>query len=235
MSSSPVIKADSVQVQSFAMILPTVVQSSLHMAVSREGRGGRTANQLEQLRETITNQAYDEGYARGLDVGFKDGHENAYAKAYADAAAEANAKETAYLEEFKNDLDMTVASVLEALESWTRSAEEKVTDIVSHIAREILQSEMKLSRESILGIVKQAIAEATHSANARIRINPFDAPTLNEHKPAILAAARTIRNIDFVEDVSIIGGCIVETDGGIIDATVEGKLKQFEDEMDGAA
>jgi len=38
-----------------------------------------------------------------------------------------------------------------------------------------------------------------------------------------------------VEDAAIIGGCIIETDGGIIDATIDGKLSQLQDELDGAA
>lgn len=235
MSSPAIIKADGAHYQSLANVLPTVVQTSLQLAVSKEGRGGRTANQLEQLREQIKNEAYDEGYARGLEVGFSDGHTQAYAEAYAKADAEATLKNEAYLAEFKNDLDLTVASVLEALESWTRSAERKLTDIVVDISREVIQAEMQISRDTVLGIVKQAIAEATHSEHARIRINPFDAKTLETNKANIVAAAKTIRNIEFVEDEAIIGGCIIETDGGIIDATVDGKLNQLQDELDEAA
>lgn len=234
MSSTKIFRGD-VAAQSFAALLPTVVPSALQIAVKREGRGGRTANEIEQLKQSAMNDGYDEGYSRGLELGLMEGNEQAYADAYKRAHAEYTAKNDAMLAEFSRDLDMTVASVLNALENWTDRTEQKLTSIVTEIARKVIVTELETSRDAVLDIVRHAIAEVTHSDTARIRINPWDARTMREQQATIIAAAKSIRTLEFVEDPDITGGCVIETEGGIIDATIDGKLRQLEDELDDAA
>lgn len=234
MSSTKIYRGD-VAAQPFAALLPTVVPSALQIAVKREGRGGRTANEIEQLKQSAMNDGYDEGYSRGLEMGLVEGNEKAYADAYAKAYAEYTAKNDAMLAEFSRDLDLTVASVLNALEDWTQQTEHKLTSIVTEIARRVIVTELETSREAVFEIVREAIAEVTHSDTARIRINPWDARSLRDQKASIIAAAKSVRTLEFVEDPDIAGGCVIETEGGIIDATIEGKLRQLEDELDDAA
>lgn len=234
MSSTKIYRGD-VAAQSFAALLPTVVPSALQIAVKREGRGGRTANEIEQLKQSAMNDGYDEGYSRGLEMGLVEGNEKAYSDAYDKANAEYTAKNDAMLAEFSRDLDLTVASVLNALEDWTQQTEHKLTSIVTEIARRVIVTELETSREAVFEIVREAIAEVTHSDTARIRINPWDARSLRDQKASIIAAAKSVRSLEFVEDPDIAGGCVIETEGGIIDATIEGKLRQLEDELDDAA
>ncbi len=234
MSSTKIYRGD-VAAQSFAALLPTVVPSALQIAVRKEGRGGRTANEIEQLKQSAMNSGYDEGYSRGIDVGLAEGNERAYTDAYNKAYSEASQKNDAMLAEFSKDLDMTVASVLSALEDWTEQTEHKLTKIVTQIARSVIAAELEMSQDAIFQIVREAIAEVTHSDTARIRVNPWNAASLRDQKASIIAAAKSVRSIEFVEDPDISGGCIIETEGGIIDATIEGKLHQLEDELDDAA
>ncbi|MBC8064562.1 MAG: F0F1 ATP synthase subunit delta [Chlorobia bacterium] len=234
MSSANVFRGD-VAHQSFAALLPTVVPSALQIAVRKEGRGGRTANEIEQLKQVSMNEGYDEGYSRGLELGLNEGLERAHAKAYDKAYAEYSAKNDLTLLDFSRDLDLTVASVLKALEDWTHLTEQKLTDIVTEIARSVIAVELQSSRDAVFEIVRQAISEVTHSDSARIRLNPWDAKSLSDQKANIIAAAKSIRTLEFVEDPEISGGCIIETEGGIIDATIDGKLRQLDDELDEAA
>jgi flagellar biosynthesis/type III secretory pathway protein FliH len=234
LSSTRIIRGD-ITAQSFAALLPTVVPSALQIAVKREGRGGKTANEIEQLKQSAMNEGYDEGYSRGLELGINEGHEKAYADAYKKAYREATEKNDAKLAEFSRDLEMTVASVLTSLETWTQQTEDQLTDIVADIAKRVIVSELQTSRDAVFQIVRGAIAEVTHSDTARIRINPWDARSLVDQKASIIAAAKSIRSIEFVEDPSITGGCIIETEGGIVNATIDGKLQQLRDELDEAA
>lgn len=234
MSSANVFRGD-VAAQSFAALLPSVVPSALQIAVRKEGRGGRTANEIEQLKQVSMNEGYDEGYSRGLELGLAEGLQKAHAEAYDKAYAEYTAKNDLTLLDFARDLDLTVASVLKALEDWTQLTEQKLTDIATEIARRVITAELQSSREAIFGIVREAIAEVTHSDSARIRLNPWDAQSMSDQKEHIIAAARSIRTLEFVEDPEISGGCIIETDGGIIDATIDGKLRQLDEELDDAA
>lgn len=234
LSSTKVFRGET-GAQSFAALLPTVVPSALQIAVRKEGRGGRTANEIEQLKQSAMNDGYDEGYSRGLEMGLMEGNEQAYADAYKKAYAEYTTKNDAMLAEFSRDLDLTVASVLNALEDWTEQTEHKLTSIVTEIARRVIVAELEVSRTAVFDIVRDAISEVTHSDSARIRINPFDARSLRDQKASIIAAAKSVRSLEFVEDPDIAGGCVIETEGGIIDATIEGKLRQLDDELDNAA
>lgn len=234
MSSTKVFRGET-GAQSFAALLPTVVPSALQIAVRKEGRGGRTANEIEQLKQSAMNEGYDEGYSRGLEMGLMEGNEQAYADAYKKAYTEYTTKNDAMLTEFSRDLDLTVASVLNALEDWTEQTEHKLTSIVTEIARRVIVAELETSRDTVFSIVREAISEVTHSDTARIRINPFDARSLRDQKASIIAAAKSVRTLEFVEDPDIAGGCVIETEGGIIDATIAGKLRQLDDELDNAA
>ncbi len=234
MSSTKVFRGDTVA-QTFATLLPTVVPSALQIAVRKEGRGGRTANEIEQLKQTSMNEGHDEGYSRGLDIGITEGHEKAYADAFEKAYRESSTKNEAMLTAFAADLESTVHSVLNALEDWTEQAEHKLTNIATDIARRVLTAELELSRNAIFDIVRDAVAEVTHSETARIRISPWDARTMRDQKASVIAAAKSIKTLEFVEDPEITGGCVIETEGGIIDATIEGKLRQLDEELDDAA
>lgn len=233
--SSPNVLRGDVVARPFAALLPTVNPSDLQVAVRREGRGARTANEIEQLKQTSMNAGYDEGYARGVEIGMAEGHAKAFADAYAASKAEADIQNTTILDNFASDLEQTVASVLSAMEEWTLLTEEKITNIVVDVCRKVLVSELTQSRDSILTIVQAAMREVTLSESARIRINPEDMPALRDRQGEIIAAAQSVRAIEFVEDGSILGGCVIETDGGIVDATIEGKLDRLSEELEDAA
>jgi flagellar biosynthesis/type III secretory pathway protein FliH len=234
LSNSQIFRGD-VPFQTFASMLPTVVPSALQVAVKREGRGGRTANEIEQLKQASMNDGYDEGYARGLEIGINEGNERAYADAYAKADAEANARNNQMISDFSQDLDITIASILKALEDWSSSAEQKLTEMVTDIAKQVIIADLQISREATLAIVKSAVTEVTHSGKARIRLNPVDSKQMELHRAEIIASSQSIRALEFVEDSAILGGCVIETEGGIVDATVEGKLAQLDCELGEAA
>ena len=222
-------------VQPFSSLLPTVKATDIQVALRQEGRGGRTAREIDKLRQESMNAGYDAGYAKGLELGMAEGHQAAYADAYQNAKSEEDRLSAIRLASFQSDLEQTVASVLSAMEEWTMLTEEKVTNIVIDICRAILTQELAQSRESVLGVVRKAIGEVTHSESARIRINPFDAESMQAHRDSLISAAQSIRNLEFVEDRSITGGCVIETDGGIVDATLEGQLGRLQEELDQAA
>ena len=49
-----------------------------------------------------------------------------------------------------------------------------------------------------------------------------------------MTIASSLRNVEFVADPTVTAGCVIETDGGVVDATVDTKLATLDEEM-GAA
>ncbi len=75
----------------------------------------------------------------------------------------------------------------------------------------------------------------THSRHARIRLNPFDGAILQNHRTELLAASGSLRDIELVDDPTIVGGCVIETEGGLVDATTETRLELLSTTLEEAA
>ncbi|HJP82935.1 MAG TPA: FliH/SctL family protein [Fimbriimonadaceae bacterium] len=234
MSSGSILRGE-IAATSFTAILPNLMPTDLQVAVRREGKGGRTIQAIENLRQASMNSGYDDGFAKGVELGLIEGEQRAYREAYDKAYQEAQSKNEQLISQFADELGDIVASVLNALRHWTEASEEKLTDFASEIARRVLVSELNVSRESILAIVKEAVAEVTHSEHARICVSPVDCPLIEKHREEILSATSSIKSLAIVSSPSIQGGCRIETDGGQIDATLDGKLAQLDDELGEAA
>ena len=98
-----------------------------------------------------------------------------------------------------------------------------------------VREELKVGRDSIVQQCKNAMAEITHASKARIRCNPADTEAAKRHLDEIRSAAASVREVEIVSDATILGGCAIETDGGLVDATFENKLVIFRNNVREAA
>ncbi len=217
-------------VRSFASLLPDV--NNLHV-VSRlqRSKGPTPEEQVEMAKDEARQLGQMEGYMAGLENGRRDGLKSGYEEAYAKAHAEATEKCNRELEGLFSILAGHVAAVNAELPKWFENAEEEMTDRTMTILRRLLNAELSLGRDHALEIVKECLAEVTHAHNVRIRMNPFDAVVVSQHREQLLALTPQLKNIDFVDDPSIVGGCIVESEGGAIDARFKTRLSLVEGDL----
>lgn len=184
-------------------------------AAQRQGSADlrtKFGSELDLLKEQSREEGFKAGYEDGHHVGRAEGRQ-----AVAD-------EEASYLARFEAELNQARDTVIEAIERWYEEAEPKLAELAVYIASRIVQAELKTNPEMILGITKEALAEVTNTDKVRIRINPFDAPTLNDHKTSLLAISPSVRQVEIVEDPSIKGGCLIESDSGAADATIDTKI-----------
>lgn len=174
--------------------------------------------------ERIRLQSAQEGHAEGFAKGYEEGLSLGRAEAERQVAETIGAQGLAEIQRFAEELSGVSDQVMAAITEWFAAAEESLALLSVLIAERIVRSELHVSPDAILNITREALLEVTHSATARIRINPFESETLREHKDQLMAVAPSLRNIEFVEDSSIQGGCVIETDGGMVDATIAAKL-----------
>lgn len=195
----------------------------------------RPEREVIKKKEDIFAKAYSEGYQRGFEQGRTEGSEagNQIAVQMTTTAAQASRK--AELEAFVGSLQKVLSSTDEAMIEWYRLAEEEIGPIVAEIARKVVLEELKISRESVLSIVKDAMSEITHASKARIRVNPLDTDLMRSFKDEIQACAQSVKGIEIVEDSTIIGGCLIETEGGLVDARIENKVTMLTNQLRKAA
>ena len=206
------------QVQAFTDLLTTVKPST--SVVDKAPRLGRTATALQQIKEEAAREGHQEGfnvgYTSGLERGRAEGIQFAYEEASRETAAEV-ARFTAELQEAASRIDS-------GLREWIASAEDTLTELSVLIAGKILAKELRSDDEAIRGIVRKALSEVTHASSARIRLNPFDLAKIAEHREELLSAAASLRDVELVNDPSTAGGCVIETEGGVVDARIESEL-----------
>ena len=145
-------------------------------------------------------QAIAEGYAEGLRAGRAEAaQQGERVKELADSYASA-----------LDNLDFRLADM--------------VLELALDVARQVIAGELAVHPERILAVVKLALNQMAESTReARLIVNPEDAALLRPHLEAILDKNR----LRMVEDVRIVrGGCLIETNQGDLDATLQARWRQ---------
>lgn len=181
--------------------------------------GNRLTEIVRQQKEEIRREAYNEGYREGMQQGQEDGFHAA--KTHADHV---------YSEEiaaFVSRLQAVEAKFDETIERFIGEAEQQLAALAIVIAERLMRVEMEAGREAAVAIAKEAINEVRHGVTARIRVNPFDGGEVAARQGEILAAAQGLRSIEIVRDPKILGGCVIESEDGLIDARIEEALRRL--------
>jgi flagellar assembly protein FliH len=155
-----------------------------------------TAEEIERLYQ----QARDEGGQKGQEEGYQSGFKEGQAKALAEAQRLNQA--ATKLEKSLADLDFLVADELLAL--------------AVELAREVIREEITARPETLLTVVREALAQLPHQ-HAAIYLHPDDASLLRSYLGEQLAHSGHRIHEDFK---LARGDCVLEAGGSQIDATV---------------
>ena len=183
---------------------------------------------LEALQTAAREEGFRLGYADGKAAGAERGAAEGRRQGREEAQAMVLETEGAILSEFRNGLEAVVAGVGPAVERWRESVEARATELAMDAVRALLAAELSLQRPDAMGIVREALGFAEGSVRATVRLSPFDRAALAERREEILAACAGLRDVELVDDRSIKGGCIVETENGVVDATLATRLALLE-------
>ncbi len=208
------------QFRPFAEIVPPLDEAA------RRSDAPRKKLRLGGSLSRIHVQAYVEGRQDGYDEGFAQGKEEGREAMIAEMRS--------HVSDFCQELDQQAEKFRAEVEEWYAASEQKLSELAAAIAAKVLAAELSENPERTLGIVREALAEVTHATRARIRLHPFDASAIRENKQLLLDAAPSLRKIEIVEDPLLTRGCVIESDGGVIDASVRTRLELAYDALRGA-
>lgn len=100
--------------------------------------------------------------------------------------------------------------------------------LVLSIARQVIHSEVSINRELILTTIDKALRAAVRSDHYHIKVHPEDLALVTENKPLFITSINGLESITFESDPQIAqGGCLVESDLGAVDATIDGQLEEI--------
>lgn len=154
--------------------------------------------------ERIHSEAHEAGYAAGYESGFTEGKAQA-------------GTEVARLQALADNLR-------EQLTSLDQEIAEELLKVAVEIAGQVLRQTLRTAPESILPIVREAVATMPlHHGHPALYVNPVDAALIREH----LGEQMAHNGWRIIEDSSIeAGGCRAESGTSEVDATLATRWKR---------
>ena len=181
-------------------------------AVAADPAPAATAAAEQVDREAIERHAYEAGFARG----------EAEAR---QAVQQQSAPLLAALEATLGELDGARARIRQHLE-------QEVVELALHVARRVIRHELSVSKDTILGVVREAMHNLEDPGKIAIRLNPEDLKQVRQAGERFASVMDNLDGIQFEEDPGIeCGGCYIQTDYGEVDARIEEQLRAVEEAL----
>jgi len=100
-------------------------------------------------------------------------------------------------------------------------------------AKKVVARELETKPETIVDIVLQALAPALQNHRITIYVNKLDKEILENEKPRLKEKLEQVESLSIREREDIAaGGCIIETEAGIINATIDSQWRAIESAFD---
>ncbi len=159
--------------------------------------------------EEIESQAY----SMGFDQGKKDGEEIGR-KQYLAVAQR---------------LERLINRISEGAEALLPQYESQMVEVAMNAARQIVEREIIISPEIVLESIRAAMEQVVEGSAVHLHLNPADIDALEEEiREKFVVPGR--QGLDIVNDPRIDrGGCLIETEYGLIDATTGAKWQAVSD------
>lgn len=170
--------------------------------------------QLEQEVVSTSQKARDEGYAKGKVEG------DAHYKAELESMRKASDERIVAIEQ---ELKGQITNALEAVEK-------DAVKLALQIAGRIIPEAASAKPEYIFQVVKGALANVKGAQVLKVRVSPEDYEFLSlVARPGDMSSEEL--GITYVSDENITGGCVIETDFGLVDAQLDTMWNQVKDKI----
>lgn len=153
------------------------------------------------------------------------------------AKEEANSiREAAAKEGYQQGIDAAkddIESLKDALEDFFSAKQDvydeiapDVLEISLDIAKKIIKKEMSENPEILLDNIKEILKGLSkEESKIVLKVNPSQAPILKQQMPEAISMAGLEAKVIIIPDEDTMeGGCMLTTDNGVIDATIETQL-----------
>lgn len=219
--------------RTFQMPVP---EQAVPFARGQEVEGGRRFVINELLAETTKLNELEQKNFQILVAGevlarLKLVEENAYSEAYALGMKEGYDKG---FEEMTNEIKGQVEKLREITEVIVNQKtklvidnEKHLVETIFHVAKAIAMDEIHANPQNILQVIAKSLENAQSEEEIILKINPADQVFLEKVKDAAGSPFERMSHlrIEPSENVSP-GGVIVETNYGLVDATIETRVKK---------
>ncbi len=233
-SSCKILKGHEVDERSVAIGCSGSVSAS---GVRRAGTGAALTTSLEDVRAEAERQAAlvieaaeekaravvveaEAMAAQVLAAARSEGYENGYEAGVA-AATEAMHQQLQTIASIASNVTVDKGELI-------RECEAQVVDLVIDVARKVLGREISLDRSVVVKLVDKALERVTGQVVLRIRVNPSEYELVRQHWLERGGRDDETMPLEIVADKRVKpGGCVVDTQGGTVDAQIDVQLTEI--------
>ena len=165
-------------------------------------KGGKVVDEDSKL-------LYSDGIQRGYDKGFAEGREVGRSE----------------IKVMKDRLLGMIDAFLNEKGKFLSSLEPNILRLIKVIAEKVIVKELKTDPNIILEVVREGLKHVSGSDKILIKVNPTDyevVQAIQSEWPSILPFVNEFKLVG--DDKVSIGGCLIETTTGTVDATIESKI-----------
>ena len=135
------------------------------------------------------------------------------------------------IENLRNSLGAFLSAKQEVFDYISPDLLEISVDIAKKIIKKEIQQDPTIIIENIVELLKSLSKEET---KVTLRVNPEQAVLLKQKVPEIVEMAGSEAKVNVISDENItLGGCMVTTTNGIIDATIETQVSIISEALKG--
>lgn len=169
-----------------------------------------TAEKLEAIEKQAHQEGFEQGHKEGLEAAQKE------------IAAQLQR------------LNQIMRALAEPLQAADQQVEQELIALAMAVARQIIRRELQTDPEQVVAVVREAMAELPSSArNIRIFLHPDDATLV---RSALNTEEAETAPWKIVEEMALSrGGCRVESDTSMVEASLEKRLNTILAELMGGS
>ncbi len=157
-----------------------------------------------------------EASRQARSAGYQDG--------YRDGLVALEGFKQSYASQITAQIGAMTQSYMAQLDALQQQMARALAVSATHLARQMVRSEIAQRPEVVVAVAEEAVETLLLSArHITLRVNPDDVALVSQGAADVLAA----RGARVVGDATVLrGGCIVESDIGVIDASVETRWRR---------
>ncbi|MEM1166930.1 MAG: FliH/SctL family protein [Planctomycetota bacterium] len=225
----PVIKhaeASSIAREAIVLDLGDLDREASRLREQAEVRAAEIITEAKAERERLISGADERGYAEGLERGRADGLKKGREAGREEALAAAKEEFAVLAARWEEALEAFSAARQGLLASARRDVVRLGAAIGEKVARRVIASD----GEQVARSLEAALSVLLDPSRLVIRVHPDDAALTEEVLPSLTSRFASEPHAEIAEDATLTpGSCVVRTDRGEIDASIETMLGRVVD------
>jgi flagellar assembly protein FliH len=125
-------------------------------------------------------------------------------------------------------LSEAISVVSRLRERIVRESEDELLNLAFMVAKKIVRQEIKHDRRILVQLVSEALRGFPEQHDIVVSLHPEDYKVISSNRELFLAGIGDERQITLKSDeTTTLGGCVVESSTGVIDARIEAQLDEI--------